>query len=162
MKTQPMKTKSILLSGILVVICSIQSFAQSKDIIWNGKGDVKQSVSHIQSDKNGKSQSQIFYQFNYTRYTTMVDSGSFSISNQKELAHLIEDLQGAIKKSKEASSFEWSRGKYKIKSGGNNSKKKGTFKLFIGENLCPMDKKNAKKMIKAMEPLMDQLQQEKA
>tara|TARA_B110000211_G_scaffold234670_1_gene305497 strand:+ start:963 stop:1427 length:465 start_codon:yes stop_codon:yes gene_type:complete len=150
--------KSTILSGIFFILFSFQGFSQSSSsVIWKGKGDVAQSISHIvPAGKHSK----LFYKFKNVRYATMVDSGSFYIDNQKDLIHFIEALKGAIKKSKEPGSFEWSNKKYTVKSGGNNSTEKGSFKIFIGDNFCPMDKKNAKKIIKAIEPILEKFKKE--
>ena len=152
-----MKIKNLLLAIVFLGLSLTESFAGNGNVIWNGTGDATQSVSLIQS----KGKTKVFYYFKNVRFVTMVDSGSFTIANQKELNLLIEDLKGAITKSGEESSFEWSRGKYTIKSGGNNSPKKGTFKIWIGEKHCPMNKKNAQKLIKALTGVVDDLEEGK-
>lgn len=155
-----MNLKHIILSGLFLLAFTCQTKAQSSKVIWNSKGEVEQSIRQIKTSKNGETNSAISFQFCYIKFSTLIDSGSFLISNQVELTHLIEDLQGAIKKSKEKTSFEWSRKNYTLKSGGANSAKKGNFKLFIGKSLCPMDKKNTKKLIKAIQTIKDQLKEE--
>lgn len=150
-----MKTKIILIALSVLALFTEKSFAGNE--IWNGKGDAQQSVSLIKE----KGKTKVFYSFKNVRFVTMIDTGSFVISNQNELNLLITDLQGAIKKSSEESSYEWSRGKYTIKSGGNNSPKKGTFKIWIGDKHCPMDKKNAQKLIKALTPVIEELEEAK-
>lgn len=148
-----MKAGRTILGIIFIAVLGIKTIAQNNNVIWNGTGDAEQSVSVIEA----KGKTKIFYSFKNVRFVTMVDSGSFSIATQQAANLFIADLLGAIKKSGEESSFEWSRGIYNIKSGGNNSGKKGTFKIWIGEKHCPMNKKNALKLIKAITPEIKKL-----
>lgn len=148
--------KVTLLTGLFITLLSIQSIAQSQDVIWNGKGDATQSVTAISSN----SKTIVEYKFENVRFGSIVDKGSFYILNQTELNQLISDLEGAVEKSGEVGGFEWARGIYTIKSGGNNSPKKGMFKIWIGEKHCPMDKKNASKLIKSLNEIMPQIAEE--
>lgn len=151
-----MKLKSII---TLSIVCSFLSFIASpanEEVIWNGKGEATQTVTVIKSNEQPK----VLYKFKNVRYGSIIDAGSFYIRTQPEAKQFIADLKGGISKMKESSKFEWTRSKYTVASGGSASKsKKGNFKIYVDEKFCPIGKKEALKLIKALEPVVATLKE---
>ena len=136
---------------------SLNIFSQDKKVIWNGTGEATQTATLITTNTKGISKSIIEYTFKNVRYGSIVDRGSFYILTQTELNQFISDIEGALEKSEETGGYEWSRSNYTIKSGGNNSQKKGTFKIWVGEKHCPFKKKDALKLIKELKSVISSL-----
>lgn len=136
---------------------SLNVFSQDKKVIWSGTGDATQSATLITTTTKGIAKSIVKYTFKNIRYGSIIDRGSFYILTQSELNQFIKDIQGALEKSQETGGYEWSRSNYTIKSGGNNSPKKGTFKIWVGEKHCPFKKKDALKLIKKLKAVVPSL-----
>ena len=152
-----MNLKAIITTTILTLTLVLNVFAQDKKIIWSGSGEATQSATLITTKNKGVSKSIVEYKFKHVRYGSIVDRGSFYILTQSELNQLISDLDGAIEKSTTSEGFEWSRSNYTLKSGGNNSPQKGTFKIWVGEKHCPFKKKDAIKLVKSLKSVLSSL-----
>lgn len=149
-----MKKLSILLAGTLMGLFVLFSFVSASEgnIVWTGSGDQTQTISLIKNTKDGKPANKLLYKFKNVRFTTMIDTGSFTLYKQSEVNQFIADLNGAISKVSDETKTEYSRKKYTVSVGGNSSKVKNNFWIEVGDKFCPIHKKDAKKLIKVLEP----------
>lgn len=151
--------KAIIYSGILLALFSFVLLPSNGKQIWKGSGEASQSVSISTVSKEGKSISKMNYTFKNIRYGTMVDTGSFTLSKKYDVQEFLSALEGAIEKIGESSKTEWTKSNYTVSVGGSSSKIKNHFRIEIGEFFCPIHKKDAKKLIKALGPEIDRFEE---
>lgn len=146
-----MYLKPFIYSGILLCFFSFILAPSNGDEIWNGTGDANQSVTIKKIKKEEKSFSSMCYKFKNVRFGSIIDTGSFTITKRYDVEEFLTALKGAIDKISDSSKTEWTKEQYRITVGGSSSKIKNHFRIEIGAYFCPIHKKDAKKLIKALE-----------
>jgi len=147
-----MVSKVIVYAGVIILFLSFAIYPETKTIIWSGTGSATQSVILNKTVKNKETLSKLIYSFKHVRYGSIVDTGSFVLNTQEEVNQLLIDLKDAIEKTGVEHKIVWKRAKYALSAGGNAPLKKGHFKIEIDKMFCPIHKKDAKKLIKVLEP----------
>ena len=142
---------------MVILFLSFTLKHKSQITIWSGSGDAKQDIVLNKVEIKNKSLTNITYSFKNIRYGSIIDTGSFTIKTQTELNQLIIDLKGALENIGVKNKIVWERVKYTISVGGLAPLKKGHFRIEIGENFCPIHKKDAKKLIKGLEAKVESL-----
>ena len=150
-----MVSKVIVYAGVVILFLSFTIYPNSKNIIWSGSGEAKQDI--VLNDAQNKNSFTISYSFKNVRYGSIIDTGSFTLNTQSELNQLIIDLNDAIENIGIEHKIVWKRSKYTISAGGLGLLKKGHFRIEVGETFCPIHKKDAKKLIKVLEPQVNLL-----
>ena len=151
-KVKIMKSKAILYLGVAILFLSFTAYQETKTIIWSGTGDAIQNVVLKKTVNDQKAVSNILYSFKNVRYGSIIDTGSFTLKTQEEISQLLIDLKDAIEKTGAEHKIVWERSKYTLSAGGIAPLKKGHFRIEVGEVFCPIHKKDAKKLIKVLEP----------
>ena len=152
-----MVSKAILYLGATILFLSFTISPKSESHIWSGSGDATQDIFINKIQNTQKPSFAISYSFKNVRYGSIIDTGSFTLNTQSELNQLIVDLNDAIENIGTEHKIVWKRSKYTLSAGGIAPLKKGHFRIELGEVFCPIHKKDAKKLIKVLEPQVNLL-----